>query len=188
MALIRRQVSLKRDVVVTRVPSGERATLPAGTTVVIVDQLGGNYVVKSLEGETLRVEGKDGDAVGERVVELAPPPSAADAAAAAATADEKAIWDQLRQVYDPEIPVNVVDLGLIYEMKLAPHAEGGSRAAIKMTLTAPGCGMGEVLKRDVETRVRALPGVREATVEVVFDPPWDRSRMSEDARLALGFF
>src|SRR5205085_1403674 len=99
---------------------------------------------------------------------------------------EKLVWDQLRTCYDPEIPVNIVELGLVYECVLSPLPDGGHRIDIKLTLTAPGCGMGGVLAADAQTKLRALPGVRDANVEIVFEPAWDPSRMSESARLELG--
>jgi probable FeS assembly SUF system protein SufT len=128
-----------------------------------------------------RVDGKDADALGLPVVE-APEPTAEPAAFS-----ETLVWDQLKTVYDPEIPVNIVDLGLIYSCQITPLDEGGKKIDVKMSMTAPGCGMGDVLKRDVETKVALVPEVKEVSVEVVFEPPWNPGRMSEAAKLQLGF-
>jgi probable FeS assembly SUF system protein SufT len=133
-----------------------------------------------------RVDGRDADALGKEV-EATPAAPCADGRPCDRETVERGVWEQLKQVYDPEIPVNIVDLGLIYGCTLT-EAERGFRVEIQMTMTAPGCGMGDVLKADAESRVRSVPGVDDALVEIVWDPPWDQSRMSEPARLELGFF
>jgi probable FeS assembly SUF system protein SufT len=173
-------ILLKRDVEALTVPYGTRMNLPSGSQVRVTQAFGGNYTVVTDLGIMCRVEPQDADAIGETAagVEAAADPNAAY--------DEKKVWEQLRSVYDPEIPVNVVELGLIYELKSVPIAEGACRVEIKMTMTAPGCGMGEVLKQDVERQASKAPGVKEVSVEIVFDPPWSLEKMSEAARLQLG--
>ena len=171
------QIVLARDVDATQIPSGIPHRLQTGTSVRMMQSLGGSYTVLTDMGYMVRVDAKDADALG-----LTP--------SAAATDDpqefsEQLVWDKLKTVYDPEIPVNVVDLGLIYLCHITPVSEG-NKIDIKMTMTAPGCGMSDVLKSDIERKVSALPGVKELTVEVVFDPPWHPGKMSEAARLQLG--
>jgi probable FeS assembly SUF system protein SufT len=166
-----------RDCAVTQIPSGIPQILPSGSKVRLTQSLGGSYTVIIEQGYMVRVDAKDADALGFA--------GAAGADAAPAEFTEKLVWDQLRTVYDPEIPVNVVDLGLIYECKIEP-VESGNQIDIKMTMTAPGCGMADVLKMDIERRLASLPTVKKLNVEVVFDPPWNPTRMSEAARLQLG--
>lgn len=171
------QTVVTRDVRALQIPSGIPLELKTGEPVTIVQGLGGSYTV-IVQGIMARIDGSEADAIGKPRVE---PP-----AAVAAGGDLKeAVWEQLKRVYDPEIPVNVVDLGLIYECALT-DAPAGKSVAIKMSMTAPGCGMGDVLKADAERYLKELPGVAEAKIELVFDPPWDPSRMSEAARLQLG--
>ena len=129
-----------------------------------------------------RIDVKDADALG-----LTPPSAAEAPAGEPAALSEKMVWDQLKTVFDPEIPVNIADLGLIYSCVTTPLAQGGNRIEIKMSMTAPGCGMGNVLKADVEGKLAKLPDVKEVNVEIVFEPPWGPSRMSEAAKLQLGF-
>jgi probable FeS assembly SUF system protein SufT len=175
-------VVLTRDCEATRIPSGSKMVLPGGTRVVITQSLGGQFTVTTDEGALLRIADKDADALGERTSTAAAPAPAVEGAF-----DEQRVWEQLRTVFDPEIPVNLVDLGLIYRCQAVPTPEGGQRVEIKMSMTAPGCGMGDVLKEDVRRKVQGVPGVREVDVEVVWEPPWDASRMSEAARLQLGW-
>jgi probable FeS assembly SUF system protein SufT len=172
-------IALARDCRATRIPSGGHAVLPAGTPVAITQSLGGEFTVTTGEGGLFRIAGQDADALGQRRAE--------PAAFVEGPFDEGLVWEQLRTVFDPEIPVNLVDLGLIYRCESAPLPQGGQRVEIAMSMTAPGCGMGDVLKEDVRRKVQGLPGVREVRVEVVWDPPWDRSRMSDAARLQLGW-
>ena len=172
--------TLSRDIEVAAIPYGDRMPLKAGATVYITQSLGGSYTVMTDMGYMVRVEGKDADAIGE----TAPAPSAAPEGQEK-SADQR-VWDQLKTCFDPEIPVNIVDLGLVYSCVLTPHPEGGHNVAVRFTLTAPGCGMGDYLKRDVEGKVLSVPGIKEADVQVVFEPVWDQSRMSEAARLQLG--
>src|SRR5262245_43891873 len=170
-------VTLTRDCLATQIPSGVPHPLPRGRRVRLMQALGRSYPVMTEQGYMVRLDAKDADAL--RL--------AATAAAETARGEfsEKLVWDQLRTVYDPEIPVNVVDLGLIYDCRITP-AEGGNQIDIKMTMTAPGCGMADVLKHDIQRRLAALPTVTQLHVEVVFDPPWHPGRMSEAARLQLG--
>jgi len=169
--------TLTRACEATQIPSGVPHPLPAGNQVRLMQSLGGSYTVITDQGYMVRIDAKDADALG-----LTAP---AVAEAAPAEFSEQLVWDLLRTVYDPEIPVNVVDLGLIYECKIEP-VEGGNRIDMKMTMTAPGCGMADVLKSDIQRKLSALPTVKDLNVEVVFDPPWHPARMSEAARLQLG--
>jgi len=171
-----------RDVEVVRIPSGERITLPTGTPVVVTQSLGGSYtlLVPSQAG-LFRLDGKDGDAIGrEKAAEEAPKKSASGAA------DEKEIWNQLKTCFDPEIPVNIVDLGLIYSLEVKPHASGGSSVDVKMTLTAQGCGMGPTIAADARQKILAVPGVKDANVEVVWDPAWTPELISPEGKAKLG--
>ncbi len=177
--------TLSREVLATEIPSGTKSILPQGAQVTLMQSLGGSYTVLTDEGRMVRIDGKDGDAMGEKFVaksELPLEPSAPDA-----PFNEENVWEELRTVFDPEIPVNIVDLGLVYVCKAVELPEGGRRVEIKMTMTAPGCGMGDVLMQDVRKKVMAVPGVKEADVEVVWEPAWDASRMSDAARLQLGW-
>jgi probable FeS assembly SUF system protein SufT len=152
--------------------------LPAGICVRITQAAGTSYTV-SAAGALYRIDGTDADALG-----LSGPP---DQVHAPPTFSEKMVWDQLKTVYDPEIPVNIVDLGLIYSCAVGEHEQGGKKIDVQMSLTAPGCGMSDVLKADVENKLRRLPEVKAVQVDVVFDPPWSPARMSEAAKLQLGF-
>ena len=158
------------------VPAGVPVTLRAEKAGFITQALGGSFTVY-IEGNLFRVAGKDADALGQEAIagpEL--PPDATDD-------DVKSlVWEQMRTCYDPEIPINIVELGLIYECEITHEADGGRIAGIRMTLTAPGCGMGEVLVQDVKDKVEAIPTIKRADVELVFDPPWNQSMMSEAAR------
>ena len=173
-------VELKRDCAVIQIPSGTPTILPAGTEVTITQSLGGTYTVVA-QGMMARIAGKDADALG---IDTSAENKAGEYAGG--PVDEKAIWDEMKNCYDPEIPVNIVDLGLIYDCKVIPLPEGGNRVDIKMTLTAPGCGMGPAIANDVDQRVRSVPGVSDVSVEVVWDPIWNQSMMSDAARLQLG--
>jgi probable FeS assembly SUF system protein SufT len=175
-------ITLTRDCEAVQIPSGFATTLPAGTEVRITQSLGGAYTVTTDYGNMVRIAGKDADALG-----LTPEVSATASEAPATPEDvEKLVWDQLRTCYDPEIPVNIVELGLVYSCVVKPTVGGDNEVEVKFTLTAPGCGMGEYLKQDVQSKVAALPGVGGVDVEVVFDPPWNQSMMSEAAKLELG--
>ena len=173
------QIVLARDAPATQIPSGSKVTLPAGTRVTITQSLGGQFTVTTDEGGLFRIDGENADALGERASNAAP--------MVEGPFEEERIWEELRTVFDPEIPVNLVDLGLIYRCEAVPLPDGGHRVEIDMSMTAPGCGMGDVLKEDVRRKVQSVPGVREVQVEVVWDPPWDASRMSDAAKLQLGW-
>ena len=173
-------VALSRDIIGTLIPAGTKVELPSGTSATITQALGGSYTVQ-VEGHLFRIEGKDADALGKEPVRGPEvPENASDEDL------EKAVWDQLRTCYDPEIPINIVELGLIYECRLEPVADGKRKATIRMTLTAPGCGMGDILVADAKGKVLEIPGIAEADVQLVFDPPWTQDRMSEAARLQAG--
>lgn len=174
-------IVLKRDCEAIQIPNGTPIPLKAGSEVTLTQALGGSYTVMTDYGILARIDGKDADALGKE----------SEAAPAAPAADneetlEQLVWDQLRTCFDPEIPVNIADLGLIYSCLILPRPEGDQRVEVKMTLTAPGCGMGDFLKQDVEAKIAKLPGVKEVDVEVVFDPPWNQTMMSEAAKLELG--
>lgn len=178
-------ISLRREVEAVQIPSGAPLTLPQGTGVRITQSLGGTYTVLTPWG-LARIEGKDADALG---LEAEPAsPTAPTAAPRTAAEVENAVWEQLRTCYDPEIPVNIVDLGLVYSCQVQPLEAGTYRVEIRFTLTAPGCGMGDWLAHDIRRKVESIPGVKEADVQVVFDPPWHHDMMSEAAKLELGWF
>jgi len=171
-------VTLTRDVDAVEIPTGFWITLREGTPVRVVQRLGDDFTVVVDDQYMARVPAADADAL-----DLEPP------AAPAVDPDaplEDQVWAQLHTCYDPEIPVDIVELGLVYGCDLAPLGDGRQRVTVRLTLTAPGCGMGDVLCADVRRKVGALPGVADVEVEVVLDPPWDASRMSEAARLQLG--
>lgn len=173
-------VTLTRDVVGVLIPAGTRVELPEGVSARITQALGGSYTVQ-VEGHLFRISGKDSDALGRM--------SSTDPEVSANASDgeiEEAVWQQLSTCYDPEIPINIVDLGLIYEVGVVP-GEQGRCVMIKMTLTAPGCGMGDILVADVREKLLQIPGVQDVHVEMVFDPPWTREMMSEAAQLQAGF-
>ena len=176
---MRKETTVARDVPAREIPSGTPITLRAGDPVIITQSLGGSYTVMTPVGFLARIDGKDADAIGEPVV-------AVDAAAHAGKSTEELVWDQLRTCYDPEIPVNIVDLGLVYGCTLTPLPDGGQKVDVKFTLTAPGCGMGDVLREDINAKLVTVPDVREADVQVVFDPPWSLQMMSDAAKLQLG--
>ena len=173
-----------REVRVVRIPNGDQIVLPAKTPVVITQALGGSFtlLVPSQSG-LFRLSGEDADAIGEAAPAASKAPSAGEDSMATST--EAAIWGALKTCYDPEIPVNIVDLGLIYSCDLTP-AEHGSDVSIKMTLTAPGCGMGPVLAKEAEEKIAGLSGVSRVAVELVWDPPWSPDRISPEGREKLG--
>jgi probable FeS assembly SUF system protein SufT len=178
------RIHLSRACEVIGIPSGVHEMLPAGTVVRIMQSLGGSYTIWTDHGGMYRVDARDADALGLTAREPetgAPPESKAE------SFNEDSVWNQLKTVYDPEIPVNIVDLGLVYSCAISQAESGGKNIDVKMTMTAPGCGMGNVLKADVERKLSALPEVSQVQVEVVFDPPWHPGLMSEAAKLQLGF-
>lgn len=173
-------IALTRDCEIIQIPYGNKMMLPKGTRVMITQSLGGVYTLMTEDGQLVRLDGKDADAIGEAVAISKPsPPEGKEAL-------ETLVWNQLRTVYDPEIPVSVVELGLVYKCQITPLPEGGNNVDVQMSLTAPGCGMGGVLKADAESKIRALPGVKEVQVDIVFDPPWNPGMMTEAAKLQLG--
>ncbi|WAC61599.1 putative Fe-S cluster assembly protein SufT [Pseudoxanthomonas sp. SL93] len=173
-------VQFERDCAAVLVPQGELVTLPAGSYGYITQALGGSYTV-FVEGNLFRIAGKDGDAIGKEPTEsLTLPDNASDEEV------EALVWNQLRTCFDPEIPFNIVDLGLVYEANLSKRDDGQRDVEVKMTLTAPGCGMGEILVDDVRSKLEMIPTIADADVELVFDPPWGRHMMSEAAKLETG--
>jgi probable FeS assembly SUF system protein SufT len=179
------EFTLSRDVEAIQIPSGEKTTIPAGTPGVITQSLGGSYTIATYQG-LARVAEKDLDALGLEKP-AAPNESKTDGAAnAEGPVDEKAVWEQLRQCFDPEIPVNIVDLGLVYDCRLVQKPEGGAKVEVKMTLTAPGCGMGPAIAHDAQSKILSIDGVDEADVQLVWDPPWSQNMISEAGRMKLG--
>ncbi len=174
--------TLTRDVEAAIVPVGTKVTLQKGEQAYITQSLGGAYTV-IVNGNMFRIAGKDADALGLAVVET---PVVANSGPVTLEQLEKQVWDALKTCYDPEIPVNIVDLGLIYDCQLTPVEENRYQAEVKMTLTAPGCGMGPVLAQDVQNKLLSLEPIDEANVELVWDPPWNQGMMTEAARLQLG--
>ena len=173
-------VHFERDCAAVMVPQGDSVTLPAGSYGYITQALGGSYTV-FVDGSLFRIAGKDGDAIGkEAPAPLELPADAGDDEV------EKLVWQQLRTCFDPEIPVNIVELGLVYAAEVVPREDGRRDVHVRMTLTAPGCGMGEVLVDDVRSKVELIPTVAEADVELVFDPPWNQTLMSDVAKLETG--
>jgi probable FeS assembly SUF system protein SufT len=177
---MREETVLSRDVEGTAIPYGDKIPLTAGSPVIISQALGGSYTVVTMQGYMVRIDGRDADAIGKEVVA---PPSVEEQAGRLLV---DLVWDQLRTCYDPEIPVNIVELGLVHSAETVPLPEGGQKVSVRFTLTAPGCGMGDVLRQDIERKVLELPDVKEADVQVQLDPPWDQTRMSDGARLQLG--
>jgi probable FeS assembly SUF system protein SufT len=172
--------TLQRDCEAIMVPSGEPVSLPAGQIGYITQALGGSFTVY-VEGNLFRIAGKDADALGKE------PPPPIELPEGAGDADvERVVWDQLRTCFDPEIPINVVELGLVYDVSLETSGEGSRKVYVKMTLTAPGCGMGDILVDDVRTKLELIPTIDEADVDLVFDPPWNHSMMSDAAKLETG--
>lgn len=172
-------VVLNRDVDALMIPSGARIYLQQGTEVTITQALGGSYTV-NIYGNLARIDAKDADALGQTIQE-----ELSEEYLRSHTLDEL-VWLQMKKVYDPEIPVNIVDLGLIYDTQLIPLGKNDFQAKITMTLTAPACGMGPTIVGDVKHKVLALPQIADVDVEMVFDPPWDRQMMSQTAKLELG--
>ena len=173
-------VVIQRDVEAVMVPSGQPITLKLGLAGYITQALGGSFTLY-VEGNLYRLSGEQADAIGKEVArrpEL--PPNA--------TEDDvrDLAWQQMRACFDPEIPINIVDLGLVYECKVEPNPDQTRDIGVKMTLTAPGCGMGDVLVADVREKLAAIPTVRNVNVELIFEPPWNQSMMSEAARLQTG--
>ena len=173
---------VQREVRAVIVPAGTEVTLQPGQSGYITQALGGSFTVY-MEGNLFRISGEDAEAIGREPVkppELPPNATEEDV--------RQLAWSQMRTCYDPEIPINIVDLGLVYDCEVQGHEDGTRTVSVKLTLTAPGCGMGEILVDDVRDKIERIPTVRGASVELTFDPPWNQSMMSEAARLQTGMF
>jgi len=177
--------TVSRDITGALVPYGTPHELKAGETVYLTQSLGGSHTCVTELGYMVRIDGKDADAIGEKT----------DAAPTSEEIQDKpldqVVWERLKTCYDPEIPVNIVDLGLVYSVNVADVEADAARPAghkitVRFALTAPGCGMGDVLKQDIVRKVNELPGVVESDVDITFDPPWTQELMSDAARLQLG--
>jgi probable FeS assembly SUF system protein SufT len=176
------QVKLSRDCEAVQIPAGHTVMLPRGTVAIITQSLGGTHTLQVPSfGGLFRIAGKDGDAIGKQ-----PTAPKSEATAAAGQTLEAQVWEQLKTCYDPEIPVNIVDLGLVYDMRISELSGGKHRVDVKMTLTAPGCGMGAAIAYDARMKLLDLPEVQEANVEVVWDPPWSPQMISPEGRTLLG--
>jgi probable FeS assembly SUF system protein SufT len=176
------QRTLTREVEVTLIPQGTPMALPEGETVTITHRLGGNFTVMTQNG-MFRISGSNADALGEDITNSN---QTEKAEADTGPVDKDTLWEALKTVFDPEIPVNIVDLGLVYSLESSDHENGGNKVDIQMTLTAPGCGMGPVIAEDAKTRLESVPGVTEASVDIVWDPPWDQEMITEEGRMVLG--
>ena len=176
-------IKILRDCDSTLIPSGDKITLIKGTLVRVTQALGGDFTLY-VNGNLVKLSGKDADAIGREVKDLVSESININNE----EYSEELVWEQLRTCYDPEIPVNIVDLGLIYDLSKKGNKKDGYSLKIKMTLTAPGCGMGPSIAKDAESKVLLLPKVNDVSIEIVWDPVWDRSMMSEDAKLKLGMF
>ena len=177
-------ISLARDCEAVLIPSGEKVRLASGTQVRVTQSLGGSFTIMTDRGSMARVLGKDADALGLKGASASP--AASPALGGTAAAVETQVWEQLRACFDPEIPVNIVELGLIYGCVVTPLTDGGCKVEVRFTLTAPGCGMGQVLREDIKSKIAGVPGVREVAVDLVWEPPWDQSRISHVAKIELG--
>jgi probable FeS assembly SUF system protein SufT len=174
------EIELSRDCEAIQIPAGLKTTIPAGTQVIITQSLGGSYTIACDFG-LFRISETDADALG-----LYPRAALEKKEKSGDAVSEDAVWDQLRTVYDPEIPVNIVDLGLVYDCQVVESPESGTRVDVKMTLTAPGCGMGPAIAQDARSKILTIPGVDEADVELVWDPPWNQHMISEAGKMKLG--
>jgi probable FeS assembly SUF system protein SufT len=176
-----RERILSREISATQIPSGDKQTLTVGTKIQVHQTLGGSYTVQTDFG-LFRIDGKDGDALGEKAADH----SVEASTLADGAPDPNAVWDQLRKVYDPEIPVNIVDLGLVYSMEVEKKPDNAYKVNVAMTLTAPGCGMGPAIAEDAKGKVLLVPGVGDADVRITWDPPWNQSMISEEGKMKLG--
>jgi probable FeS assembly SUF system protein SufT len=181
MSTDKRDRILSREIVATQIPSGDKQTLFKGDSVFIHQVLGGSYTVQTSTG-LFRIDGKDADAIGETVAEQ----TVNTATLADGAPDPEAVWAQLRKVFDPEIPVNIVDLGLVYSMDVNKQDEGGFKVDVAMTLTAPGCGMGPAIAEDAKGKILLVPGVSNADVRITWEPAWNQSMISEEGKMKLG--
>ena len=173
--------TVSRDVIATQIPSGDKQTLTEGTTLFIHQTLGGSYTVQTDFG-LFRIDGKDGDAIGEETADH----SVETKALADGSPDPETVWAQLRKVFDPEIPVNIVDLGLVYSIDIEKKEDEAYKVSVAMTLTAPGCGMGPAIAEDAKGKILLVPGVDEADVNITWEPPWNQSIISEEGKMKLG--
>ena len=176
------EFTLTRDCEAIQIPSGDKVTLTAGTQGVITQSLGGSYTIATPIGLS-RITGADADALGITTAPAAPTKPAGDFKG---EVEEKAVWDQLKTCYDPEIPVNIVDLGLVYDCTVSQSPETGAKVNVKMTLTAPGCGMGPTICAEARSKILTIPGVGEADVDLVWDPAWNQGMISEVGKMQLG--
>jgi probable FeS assembly SUF system protein SufT len=177
-------IALKRDCEAIMIPSGEKVKLTAGSNVWLTQALGSSFTVMTDHGHMVRIDGADAEALG--IAETRGFASAAGESVPSGDSIEERVWNQLRSCFDPEIPVNIVDLGLIYDCRTEALTEGGHKATVRFTLTAQGCGMGQFLKEDIQKKLLAVPGVREVDVDLVWDPPWNQSMISPNAKQQLG--
>lgn len=178
------QRTLTREVNATLIPQGLELKLPEGEVVTITHKLGGNYTVMTQNG-MFYISGANADALGEDVADSTKNRSTTETANTGPV-DKETLWEALKTVFDPEIPVNIVDLGLVYSLECSDHEKGGNKVDMQMTLTAPGCGMGPVIADDAKARLEAIPGVTEAVVDIVWDPPWDQEMITEEGKMVLG--
>jgi probable FeS assembly SUF system protein SufT len=179
-------LTLSRDVEAIQIPSGDVVPLPMGTKVIITQSLGGTYTVATDFG-LARIAQKDADALGIDPAQQKTEETATSSNIPTDVSDvETQVWAQLRHVYDPEIPVNIVDLGLVYDCQVIDTGDGGKKAEVKMTLTAPGCGMGPTIAADAQGRIMTLEEIDDASVEVVWDPPWNQDMISIEGKMKLG--
>jgi probable FeS assembly SUF system protein SufT len=176
------EFTLSRDCEAIQIPSGQKMTIPAGTQGVVTQTLGGSYTVATPHGLS-RIAEKDLDALG---LEKPAGTNGATKPDGGGPVEEKAVWEQLKQCFDPEIPVNIVDLGLVYDCRLVKKDDGGTKVEVKMTLTAPGCGMGPAIAHDAQSKILSIDGIDEADVQLVWDPPWNQNMISEAGRMKLG--
>ena len=176
--------TVSREITATIVPYGDAVTIPAGTRVNITHRLGGNFTV-TWDGGMAQINGRNADAIGEEIpVEVAP---SAEAEAYAGPPNDEKVWAALKKVYDPEIPVNIVDLGLVYTMEVVQEPDSEEyHVRVDMTLTAPGCGMGPAIAQDAKYKVEQVPGVAVGHVDIVWDPPWHQDMISEEGKMELG--
>lgn len=177
--------TLTREVEATVIPAGDKLNLPEGMEVDITHRLGGNFTVVCDYG-MFRIMGKDADALGEEVQTVASNDAPAGDDEHKGPPEDGAVWEALKSVFDPEIPVNIVDLGLVYSMEVKEREEGGHKVFVQMTLTAPGCGMGPAIAEDAKNHVEAVPGATEAQVDIVWDPAWNQDMISEEGKMELG--
>jgi probable FeS assembly SUF system protein SufT len=176
-------IALTRECQAIMIPSGEKVMLAAGSQVWLTQALGGSFTVMTDHGHMVRIDGADAGVLGRDVGHEFDAP---DSAVETGESVEECVWNQLRSCFDPEIPVNIVDLGLIYDCHAEAISGGGHKATVRFTLTAQGCGMGQFLKEDIKKKLLAVPGVREADVDLVWDPPWNQSMISAEAKQQLG--